>query len=160
MAELRHFTTLGLGFARSVTTIRQSSLSGISFAAHHMAIFQYSQSILAGELRVLEVGNTSVAKLFEGAMGVAHKAGDKEGRQRQDPRVLRVGLFAAISTRPNANAAVVADASLEKVGTFMVSSSLFGTFPKESLEVIPTTVVDFWNPTRATIDVGVSPSAS
>ncbi len=61
------------------------------------------------------------------------------------------GSFSAVSARLNADA-VVAGASLEKIGTLMVSSSLFGTSRKQSSEVIATTVVDHWNPTRATID--------
>jgi hypothetical protein len=43
-----------------------------------VAIFRYSQFILAGELQVLEVVEASMAKLFKGAVGVARKAGDQE----------------------------------------------------------------------------------
>jgi hypothetical protein len=79
------------------------------------------------------------------------RQGIRNGGTGRIPRVSRVGLSAVVLTRLNADA-VVADASLEKVGTLMVSSSLFGTSQKQSSKVIATTVVDHWNPTRATID--------
>jgi hypothetical protein len=77
--------------------------------------------------------------------------GIKKGGTGRIPSVMRIGLLEITSTFLKASD-VVAEDSLEKDGTLMVSSVRFGTSRKQSLIVIPTTVVDFWNPTSATID--------
>ncbi len=77
--------------------------------------------------------------------------GMRKGGTGRSPRVSKIGLFEVVSTFLNAND-VVADANLGKGGTLMVCSSLFGMSWKPSARVSPITVVDFWNPTRATSD--------
>ena len=77
--------------------------------------------------------------------------GMRNGGTGKSPRVFKSGLFEVVSTCLNADA-VVAAANLVNEGTLMGSSSLRGTSWKPSSRVIPITVVDFWNPTRATSD--------
>ena len=89
---------------------------------------------------------SSVKELWE----LLAKQGRRKGGTGKRTREFKLGLLELASTFPNADA-VAADANLANGGTLIASSFVAGTSRKQSLKDNPTTVVDFWSPTSATI---------